>query len=614
MQEILEKLNIKFNLIEGNFYEVFEKNLIFYKYKNSSILEEKYLFNKNNEFIQKLGKRLIIIYEDEIRYKTPLIENKIIHLMGLNKAKRIHGSKCVYKIITPKEKNIFLNKNHIQGADKSNVSIGAFYKEELVGVMTFDNNRNMNNGNSDKDSYELKRFATNVDYVLLELAKPLLDFFIETFKPNRIISFADRRWSDDINNLYINLGFKQTKKIDIDYYYVWGDEMLREHKFNYRKADILRKLPHLYNKDKTEKEMMEDAGFHRVWDIGKIKYELFFDDNNRPIRYFGLIYKITNTINNKIYIGQTARTLSQRKSEYFKDRYKSNEHLKNAFEKYGKNKFTFEEIDYAQNIEELNEKEIYWIKFYNCVDKTIGYNLHEGGRNCLLSDETKKKLSDTRRGRKQTPEWVAKRIPKAGTQEAKDMMGRFMTEEQKKHLSEITKGENAFWYGKKRDEETIDKIRKTKLENGLSKQVCRFDMSKNEIIDVWDSIEYGAKMTGVSPSTIKRHCEFKIKKYDSAITWRFYKELKEQLENGLVLENLYEKTKDFKRYFDPAKMKAAFRNRKKVKVTNLDNGEEEIFDSIGDCAKKFKYSETMVNYFCKGIHIPKINFKFEFFL
>ena len=97
-----------------------------------------------------------------------------------------------------------------------------------------------------------------------------------------------------------------------------------------------------------------------------------------------LIYKITNLINNKIYIGKTTRTLSRRFYEHI-SRALSNKsevelaYLHYAIKKYGKENFVIEKLDTAETIAELNEKECYWISYYNSTDSAIGYNLTDGG-------------------------------------------------------------------------------------------------------------------------------------------------------------------------------------------------------------------------------------------
>ena len=75
-----------------------------------------------------------------------------------------------------------------------------------------------------------------------------------------------------------------------------------------------------------------------------------------------------------------------------------------CLEKYGFDNFDFVEIDSASSIEELNEKESYWIAFYNSTDKNLGYNLDSGGTNCFKSESTKRKIGETTRDKWNNPE------------------------------------------------------------------------------------------------------------------------------------------------------------------------------------------------------------------
>ena len=86
------------------------------------------------------------------------------------------------------------------------------------------------------------------------------------------------------------------------------------------------------------------------------------------------IYKITNLINNKIYIGQTIRPIQDRFHRHINDALNNilDTHFARAIRKYGKNNFIIEQIDQAQTQDELNKKEQYWIQYYNSVQN--GYN------------------------------------------------------------------------------------------------------------------------------------------------------------------------------------------------------------------------------------------------
>ena len=91
------------------------------------------------------------------------------------------------------------------------------------------------------------------------------------------------------------------------------------------------------------------------------------------------IYKISNTINQKIYIGKTTKSIETRFKRHINDAISNrlNTHLANAIRKYGKENFIIEQLDTAQTIEELNKKEIYWIGKLNTYEN--GYNSTLGG-------------------------------------------------------------------------------------------------------------------------------------------------------------------------------------------------------------------------------------------
>ena len=95
------------------------------------------------------------------------------------------------------------------------------------------------------------------------------------------------------------------------------------------------------------------------------------------------IYKITNLINNKIYIGQSTDIKSRwiaEKTKAFNDN--SNIYdtvLSRAFRKYGLNNFKFEILEECK-VEELDEKEKYYIYYYNSL-VPFGYNVAQGGKN-----------------------------------------------------------------------------------------------------------------------------------------------------------------------------------------------------------------------------------------
>ena len=83
------------------------------------------------------------------------------------------------------------------------------------------------------------------------------------------------------------------------------------------------------------------------------------------------IYKITNDVNNKVYIGKTDRDIQQRFAEHIYDSGRKdygNRPLLDAINKYGAKHFSIEQIEECSK-EEAADREIYWIKFFNSYEK-----------------------------------------------------------------------------------------------------------------------------------------------------------------------------------------------------------------------------------------------------
>lgn len=113
---------------------------------------------------------------------------------------------------------------------------------------------------------------------------------------------------------------------------------------------------------------------------------------------YGYIYKITNTLNNKVYVGK-------RVSSIFNEKYwGSGKAIKNSINKYGLENFTRDILEWCNSDDELNEREKFWIKELKTNQKKYGYNFTDGGTggNTLkyLSEEDKiarlEKIAETK--------------------------------------------------------------------------------------------------------------------------------------------------------------------------------------------------------------------------
>jgi hypothetical protein len=217
--------------------------------------DKNYHLNKTNYFKEK-DIRIIHIWEDDWSFKRPIIESQIKSLLGINE--RIYARKCYVKEL--KNVSDFLNNNHIQGSDNSNIKLGLFYNDKLISVMTFnklEGRKKMNDG-----EYNLSRFCNKLNTNVVGGASKLLKHFIIHNNPLRIVSYADKDWSN--GGLYEKLGFSIEYETKPDYKYVIGG--VRKHKSNYRKSNIGGNL--------SESKEMKKRGVCKIWDCGKIKFDI----------------------------------------------------------------------------------------------------------------------------------------------------------------------------------------------------------------------------------------------------------------------------------------------------------------------------------------------------
>ena len=189
-----------------------------------------------------------------------------------------------------------------------------------------------------------------------------------------------------------------------------------------------------------------------------------------------VIYKIENLQNGKVYIGQTVRDLQVRIGEHIR---KDTTIMGKAFKKYGIEQFSISEIDEAKTIEELNEKEKYWIDYYKCVTPT-GYNQCIGGENTLgysHSEKSKKKMNASK--------------SKLFTGDGNPFYGKQHSDESKAKMSEKRKGMAHL------SAEQVQNLRKSHH----TVKVLNVDTS-----EVFDSVKEAGEKYNLKPTHITKVC------------------------------------------------------------------------------------------------------------
>ena len=153
----------------------------------------------------------------------------------------------------------------------------------------------------------------------------------------------------------------------------------------------------------------------------------------QSMKPYGIVYKATNLLNGKCYIGQTIHTLYRRRLEHFRaikstHRYYFHEML----EYYGINNFSWSILKVCTDCSELSKWEGYYIKKYESSNSEFGYNSVKNGH--TPNEEVRIKISRAKKGRKSS--MFGKKRPG----KLSGMYGKKHSEETKRKISESTKG------------------------------------------------------------------------------------------------------------------------------------------------------------------------------
>jgi Zn ribbon nucleic-acid-binding protein len=240
-------------------------------YWHSDLYKKKDYHLKKTKHFSDLGIRIIHIFEDEWIQKRKIVESKLSHIIGMNFNEKIYARKCSIKEIDPALKDNFLNKNHIQGSDRSSIKLGMFFNEELISVMTFGTER-VSLGNKGKSSYELIRFASAIDKLVIGGFSKILTYFKKNYEWNTVKTYADLRWSWE-DSVYKKSGFELIHSSKPNYWYFSNDK-IRKHRYAFNKQKIKEKFPDIYNKNLTEFQIMDQTDFLRIYDCGNLVYEM----------------------------------------------------------------------------------------------------------------------------------------------------------------------------------------------------------------------------------------------------------------------------------------------------------------------------------------------------
>ena len=110
------------------------------------------------------------------------------------------------------------------------------------------------------------------------------------------------------------------------------------------------------------------------------------------------IYIITNAINGKQYVGLTKQGIARRFYEHMNNKQNHVSALGNAVARYGKDSFLIETVANCETLDEAYRLERMGIAYFNTLSPN-GYNIHIGGTGGKMTEEMKKKISESKKGK-----------------------------------------------------------------------------------------------------------------------------------------------------------------------------------------------------------------------
>ncbi|MGD9678080.1 MAG: hypothetical protein AB7V16_06920 [Vulcanibacillus sp.] len=221
----------------------------------------KYTHKSKQDKAKEKGVDLFFIYDFEWLEKTDIVKSIIKNKLGIIDNK-IFARKCDLQLVNYKVAKSFYENNHIQSGSIINskmISIGLFYTDELVSLITLDKSR------FDKQyEWELIRFCNKINTQVLGGFSKMLKYFERNYNPKSILTYSEARLFQ--KNTYESSGFTYIKTTDPNYFYIKkGKYIGTRHKFQKHK---LPKILENFDIKLTEWENMVNNGYDRVWDCG----------------------------------------------------------------------------------------------------------------------------------------------------------------------------------------------------------------------------------------------------------------------------------------------------------------------------------------------------------
>lgn len=161
-----------------------------YYHSTAVLLDKNYHFNKS-KLAESKGIRLIHIYENE--WHDPKTQAKIksmLEIASKHVQEKIYARNCTIKEISNKDAKPFNESNHLQGHRNAQVTLGLFYNENLVQLMSFSKTKYNRNLKGDND-WEIIRGCPASNNIVIGGVSKLFKYFVKNYDPDNVFSYCD---------------------------------------------------------------------------------------------------------------------------------------------------------------------------------------------------------------------------------------------------------------------------------------------------------------------------------------------------------------------------------------------------------------------------------------
>lgn len=239
-----------------------------YTWTNSDVRRAKSAAKDNLNWIALYSVKEFEQFFSKIQYNQVILrpwDNYKKIILSTSDKTKLMARKCDIREVSLKDSKQFLSSYHYQGPTKTSlVSLGLYYNDELVQLMTFGKPRYNRNY-----EYELLRLCSKFGYSITGGSTKLLSHFETAYKPKSIISYCDKdKFSGTV---YETLGFsKLSEQCSKHWYNYWEDRHITDNLLRQRGADALLKTS--YGKGTSNDDIMRAHNYIEITDSGQTTY------------------------------------------------------------------------------------------------------------------------------------------------------------------------------------------------------------------------------------------------------------------------------------------------------------------------------------------------------